>query len=259
MKSSDRAILIGIAVLGVVAAFWFLALAPKRQEASDLSTQVTQLQSEVDQAEQEAAAGLQAKQGFKGNYRRLVTLGKAVPTDADTPSLLTELQTLSDRADVDFRSITLESASGATSSTTATTTTDSSAMASEASAALLPIGATVGSAGLPTMPYSLQFQGGFFQIADFFGRLDDMVYGRGDGVAVDGRLLTIDGFSLSAAPDGFPNLSADVSATSYLTPADQGATAGATPSGPAADTVTTASDGSGDQSSSQVSAAAVAN
>jgi hypothetical protein len=67
-----------------------------------------------------------------------------------------------------------------------------------------------------------------------------MVEGSGKDVSADGRLLTINGFSLTAGAKGFPSLQAAVQASSYLTPADQGITAGATPSGPAAPETTTA-------------------
>ena len=90
------------------------------------------------------------------------------------------------------------------------------------------------------MPYSLEFQGGFFDVADFFGRVDGMVHASGGGVEVNGRLLTIDGFELSAGPNGFPDLTASVQATSYLTPHDQGLAGGATPAGPADATTTAA-------------------
>ncbi|MGZ8666632.1 MAG: type II secretion system protein GspM [Solirubrobacterales bacterium] len=255
MKSTDRTILLAIAMLGLVAAFWFLLLSPKREEASQLEADVAELQAQVDESEQAADAGEQAKGDFSVNYRRLVSLGKAVPKDADTSSLLVELQALSDRSDVDFRSISLDAASAgtaaaevtatppatatdatATAAATPAGTTTPGALPTEATAALLPIGATVGSAGLPVMPYALEFQGGFFDIADFFGRIDGMVVvdSSGDSVKVEGRLLTIDGFALEAGPAGFPSLVANVQASSYLTPADQGVTAGASPTAPAA-------------------------
>jgi Tfp pilus assembly protein PilO len=235
-------------------------MGPKREEASKLNDEVTSLRATVEQTEADAAAGEQAQKDFPTNYRRLVALGKAVPADADTSSLLRQVQALSERSNVDFRSINLEAGGGTTaaapaaapvtpppaegeattedtaSSDTAATdasTTATAAPASEASAALLPIGATVGAAGLPVMPYSLEFQGSFFNIADFFGQLDDMVETDNEKVAVTGRLLTIDGFELAAGPGGFPSLTATVSTTSYLTPADQGLAAGATPSAPA--------------------------
>jgi Tfp pilus assembly protein PilO len=236
VKSSDRTILLAFAVLGLVAAFWFLVLAPKRQDASDLTDQVSALESQVAQEEAAASSATQAKTDFKDNYHQLVTLGKAVPVDADTPSLLTQLQTLSSKSNVKFQSITLggTAAGGpAPVATPATPATPATGTATEASAALLPIGATVGGAGLPVMPYQLQFQGSFFDIADFFGRIDAMVDAGANRVSVDGRLLTIGDFTLAPVGDGGA-LTASVDATSYLSPADQGITGGATAGGPLA-------------------------
>jgi hypothetical protein len=84
------------------------------------------------------------------------------------------------------------------------------------------------------MPYNLTFSGDFFQVADFIGGIDSLIKTRGSNVAVDGRLVTLDGFALNADPEaGFPHLSATFSVTTYLTPPSQGLTAGATPTEPA--------------------------
>ncbi len=231
MKSSDRTILVVVLVLGLVAAFWFMVLAPKREEASTLSDEVAALESEVTTAEASVSTASAAKSDFKSNYRQLVTLGKAVPVDADTPSLLTQLQTLSGRSDVTFKSITL--GGGVSGAAPAAAPVTTSATPTEATASLLPIGASVGAAGLPIMPYTLEFQGGFFEIADFFGRIDDMVDAKDDSVSVNGRLLTIDSFAMTAGQEeGSAGLAVTVEATSYLSPADQGLTGGATESGP---------------------------
>ena len=234
MKSSDRTILLVVAVLGLIAAFWFLVLAPKRQQASDLSDQVSSLESQVAQEEATASNATAAKTDFKSNYRQLVTLGKAIPVDADTPSLLTQLQTLSNRSDVAFKSITLGGGGGGGGTETIQTdTATATGTATEAAASLLPIGASVGAAGLPIMPYSLEFAGSFFDVADFFGRIDDMVGVHDNKVSVDGRLLTIDSFTLSPLDENKKKkLQVAVDATSYLSPADQGTTGGATQSGP---------------------------
>jgi hypothetical protein len=235
LKSSDRSILAGVGVVVLIAAFWIMVLGPKRKEASDLDSQASDLQAQVAQAESDAGASQQARTQFSSNYRRLVALGKAVPEDADSASLLVQLQSLSGKSHVQFRGLTLGESTSSTGTPAATPpvpTTDPT-LASEQAAALLPIGATVGTAGLPTMPYALQFQGGFFDVADFFGNLDSLVYtDKSDKVRVNGRLLTIDGFSFSASPKGFPDLTANVAVTSYLTPNDLGTTAGATPAGP---------------------------
>jgi hypothetical protein len=89
------------------------------------------------------------------------------------------------------------------------------------------------------MPYKLTFTGGFFQIADFMKRLNALVRPGHGTVAVTGRLVTVDAFTLAPAASEsqglspVPTLTAELSVTTYLTPADQGLTAGAAPTGPA--------------------------
>ena len=258
MKGSDRTILILLPVVALIAAFWFLVIAPKREEASTLDTEIASLQAEVDTAEQQAAFAEQARQDFPEDYEKVVTLGKAVPQDDDTASLFAQLSGVASKANVEFSSLELMSSGDgaepapepapapAAAEPTAeappeeappggeTTTTAPSAPATESAAALLPIGATVGPANLPVMPYKLQFKGSFFHVADFVKGLDSGVTTADKKVAVDARLLTIDGFSLSGDPDlGFPHLVADFAVTTYVTPETEGLTSGATPSGPA--------------------------
>lgn len=259
MKSRDRTILIIVPALALVAAFWMLVLSPKREEASQLEGDVAALESEVAQAQQTADIAEQAREDFPEDYKKVVTLGKAVPQDDDTASLITQVSATARDAKVDFRSLILsEDAEGealtapappateapatetppAESQPTAETTTETAVtepMATEAAAATLPIGATVGPAGLPVMPYELEFQGDFFNVADFVAGLDSGVTADENGdVSVDGRLMTIDGFSLGRDQEnGFPSLNASFAITTYVTPETEGLTAGATPSGPA--------------------------
>jgi hypothetical protein len=83
------------------------------------------------------------------------------------------------------------------------------------------------------MPYTLTFKGSFFHIADFIHGLDSLVETKNAQVAVTGRLITINGFSLK--PDlnkGFPFLEASFSVTTFLVPPAQGVTGGATPASP---------------------------
>ena len=256
MKGSDKAVVLGILMAVVLAAFYFMVLSPKRDEASSLSKDITALQGQIDQQKQVAAFAEDAKRHFATYYGRLVVLGKAVPADADTASLLVELNSIAGRTGVTFDGLQLAASTSeaatpaatppAGTSTTPTSTTPSTtptaasttpAPATEATAANVPLGASVGPAGLPTMPYDLTFKGKYFNVADFLKGVDDLVHMRGtDRVAADGRLLTVDGFSLSPAPNTTPSdpaLEVKLSVTSYVTPSDQGLTAGATPGGPA--------------------------
>jgi hypothetical protein len=84
------------------------------------------------------------------------------------------------------------------------------------------------------MPYELQFSGTFFQIADFLAGVDRLVKTENKNVAVDGRLVTVDGFALTQnLGEGFPALEANLLVTTFVTPAGQGLTGGATPIAPA--------------------------
>lgn len=232
--------MVGVAVLAI--GFWMLLLSPKREEADKLGAKVQTLQTSLSQHQAEADQAEEARKGFPVNYQQLVVLGKAVPGDDDTASLLVQLNRIAEGADVKFRNLALEAASGepvpapapAPAPEAAAGTPASSAVSpTEVSASTLPLGATIGPAGLGVMPYTLTFDGEFFEIADFIKGLDSLVETENAKVAVNGRLLTINGFSLEAAPNAsFPALEATFSVTTYLTPPEQGVTGGATPASP---------------------------
>jgi Tfp pilus assembly protein PilO len=266
MKGSDKAVVLGVVMAVVLGAFYFMVLSPKREKASSLGDEVTALKGQVATQQQAAQFGEQARQEFPAFYGRLVVMGKAVPDQADSASLLVQLSSLAHRTDVQFRGIETgagsaeaeaaaastpppaDSSSGSTSSTGTTSTPAPSGSsgttaaaattptpATEASAANVPIGAAVGPDGLGTMPYTLTFKGNYFQIANFLKGVDDLVHTHGNTeVAADGRLLTINGFSLSAPrpPGDSPLLKAVLAVTSYTAPATEGLTAGASPTAP---------------------------
>jgi Tfp pilus assembly protein PilO len=112
MKVSDKAIVFGVLVAALALGFYLLLLAPKRQQASDLNDQVDQLHSSISEQEQVASFAEQARKDFPRYYGRLVVLGKAVPQQADTASMLVQLNTISSESHIDFRSIELGSDSG---------------------------------------------------------------------------------------------------------------------------------------------------
>jgi hypothetical protein len=99
--------------------------------------------------------------------------------------------------------------------------------------------------GLETVPLNLEFEGNFFNLANFFHKLKRMVYVKGNNVAVSGRLVTVDSIKYSSDPDLFPKIKAEITATVFLSPETQGTTAGASPSGPAAPSTTPAAAPSG--------------
>ncbi len=243
MSSSNRAVVAAIAILVLAGIFWTQLLSPKRDEASALDAQAKQLQSSLAQHEAEIADAEAAKREFPTDYQHLVVVGKAVPGDDETASLLVQMNHLAGRTGGTFTNIQL-TASGGESEATAPPAGSEATPASptEVAASLLPLGATVGPAGLAVMPNDVTFDGDFFQIADFIKGLDSLVKTKNTEVTVDGRLVTIDGFSLEAAPDtGFPALQASFALTTYLTPPGEGLAAGAAPESPAPGEATPAS------------------
>lgn len=231
-KRTNLVVAAMLVVVALAAAFWMVLLSPKREEAQKLSGQIETVEASLNQHRSEAAAAAAAKRSFPEDYARLVLIGKAVPSGDETASLLVQLSHLSNQAETNFESLNLEAAGGEEGA--AEETSGTAASPTEAEASLLPLGATIGPAGLAVMPYSLNFDGDFFQIASFLEKLDDLVKTTNAGVTVDGRLITVGSFSLSPgdAEGGVARLNADFSVTTYLTPPGEGLTAGASPAGP---------------------------
>jgi Tfp pilus assembly protein PilO len=241
MSSSNRLIVAMLVVAVLAGGFWILILSPKREEANSLAGEVDQLKSSLSTAQTQAAEAAAAREKFPADYRQLVTLGKAVPAEAETASLLVELNRIADRSNVKFESILLSSESSESAATPTapeagpTTAATATVPPTEAAAALLPLGAAIGPAGLAVMPYDLTFQGGFSDVADFIHGIDSLVETHGLKTSVDGRLVTLDGFVLTENNTaGFPALNADFSVTTYLIPPGESTTAGATVTEPAA-------------------------
>jgi len=137
--------------------------------------------------------------------------------------------------------------SGVSPSDTQTSTTPD-ADAAAGTTTTNSVGATT--AGLETVPLEMEFVGDFFNLADFFHSVKRFVRVANNNVLVGGRLITVEGVQWTSDSTLFPKLKASIKATVYLSPKTQGATAGATPQGPA-DT-TTAGTSTADSGSSPV-------
>jgi hypothetical protein len=249
VTARDRTVLIVVGLVALLGGFWFLAIGPKRKEASDVAAQVTTAQSRLDTAQASAASADAARKQYSTDYATVARLGKAVPVDDDMPSLVYQLSHTAKVNHVDFRAIKLTSTGAAVAAPTgvaaAVASANGNTSASSATPAAtvtpaLPPGAVVGTAGFPTMPFSFNFTGSFFHMQRFLKAIDGLTALQGKSINVKGRLLTVDGVGLKAGPKGFPDVDATVAVTAYLLPADEGLTAGATPGTPTTGTASTA-------------------
>jgi hypothetical protein len=242
-------VIVIVCALVAIVGGWLLVIQPKRSEASKLAGQVKDQQTQLDSARAQVAAGEAARSAYARNYTELVRLGEAVPPDDNVPSLIYQLQHAANQAKVDFRDLSLNpgtagaasapaAAAAATTSTTPGKTSSRAAAnpVTQTSIATLPPGASIGPAGFPVEPFTFRFQGSFFHLADFFSRLQRFVVASNKRVSVSGRLMTLNAITFAAGPKGFPQITASISATTYLVPAAQGLLSGATPAGPSAST-----------------------
>jgi hypothetical protein len=267
MSGRDRIVLAIVLALAAVAGSWLLVIQPQRDQASKLGKQVSAAEAQLASERALVAQDEAARNSFASSYTQLARLGEAVPTDDNVPSLIYELQGAASATGVDFRSLTLQSSSGSSTpppstpasgksgaSTTGSTAAPGSAQAASALVGGLPPGASIGPAGFPEEQFAFTFQGNFFHLANFFKRLDNFVVTTNKRVSVSGRLMTLNAFSLGPAPQGFPAITASISATTYLVPSSQGLLAGASPLGPAGSS-TQATSGSGSTTTTPPTAA----
>ena len=242
MTKRDRIVFGVVGAAALIAAFWMLVLAPKREQVADLKTQTTEETKRRDSALERVRAGEEARLNFADDYATVARLGKAVPVDDQTPSLLFQLQSVAEDQNVDFRTMRVRSAGGAPPAAAAAQPASSSGaqpatvpQATQAAAAVAPPGSAVGPAGFPTMPFTFKFEGDFFRMERMLSAIERFTstIPTGEDVEVRGRLVTVDGFALIESKIwGFPRVNASVAATAYVLPADEGAFGAATPAAP---------------------------
>lgn len=271
LTDRDRKILFGLLPILILAAYWFLVLAPKREEAASAEQSAAKQEQRADTARAQVAQANRAETDFASDYGEIVRLGKAVPAQVDMPSLIVQLDKAAEGTGIRFTKIATgdrttsgtaplaapappsaasgeqaQSAPGAAAESANNAAASSGqrnaaaeqsgvspadAQTSTSSGQGLPV-ATSSVAGLETVPLELEFTGDFFHLADFFHDVKRFVHTAGTSVVVGGRLITIEGVNYASDPELFPKIKAELKATIYLSPKAEASSAGATPAGP---------------------------
>ena len=248
MTARDRLVVIIVAAIAILGAAYLVLVSPERKEASSVANELSVASSRLASAESKLAEARQAQARYAAAYASIVTLGKAVPTSEEVPSLIYQLAQATHQKNVDFSSIVSGGGSGGGSAGGAAT----SSSASSASSAGTPAAAT---AGFTQMPFTFVFNGTYGDLEKLFATIDRNVTRASSGqLQISGRLLTIQSAKLgpvaaSAGGNGTSSqasneLTGTITASAYVLPAGQGLTAGATAQGPAGATPASAS-GSG--------------
>jgi type IV pilus assembly protein PilO len=105
LSERDRKIAVALVPIIVLVAYWFLLLAPKRQEASTASQELAKQTERRDAARTQAQASQGAKTDFAADYGEIVRLGKAIPSGVDMPSLMVQLDRAAEGTDIRFTRI----------------------------------------------------------------------------------------------------------------------------------------------------------
>ena len=178
MNRTFRILLVAVVALGAVGGYWKLVLAPKRAQAADLQQQIAVQQAQLAQTQSLITTYRGARDAYETNYATVVRLGKAVPTDDDTRSLLVQLDAAAKRSGVDFETINLNASGGSADGT-----------------AVVAPGA-INAGTFSAMPFSFSFDGDFKTLGNLFARLERFVSLKNDQIAVSGRLLRVESISL---------------------------------------------------------------
>ena len=213
MTARDKKLLMILVPIATFALYWLLLMNPALDRRAEIQKPLQDAQTERDRAVAEADRMTQAKENYERDYNRLVKLSKAIPQSVAVSDLMRELNRAAEGMDISFSNITMA----------APAATDVPAEATSTGAPAVE--------GLDEIPVELTFDGRFFALSDLFRSVQQFVEVADGRLDVHGRLIRIDKFSFDSG--SFPNITAQISATVYAAPANEGITGGATPVGPA--------------------------
>jgi Tfp pilus assembly protein PilO len=232
-----RILILAVVAVGAVGGYWKMVLSPRRAEIATLDQQVATQQAQLTQTQGLIATYKGARDAYEANYASVVRLGKAIPADDDTRSLMVQLDSAAKRSAVNFDVINVNGGGGG-------------GAAPGATAPVNPIPGAVNAGAFSAMPFSLGFVGDFRTLGDFLSRIERFVTLKGDEIKVNGRLLRVENISLKAADTGWPELGVTIGASSYIVPepdeAAAAAAAASTTTAPSGTTTATAPAAEGD-------------
>ena len=198
MSRTFRILIVAVVALLATGAYWKLALAPKRVEIATLDKKVAVQEAQLAQTQALIATYKGARDAYEVNYKTVVRLGKAVPADDDTRSLVVQLDAAAKRSGVDFDTININGGG------------------SGEGTSIVP--GSINAGAFSAMPFAFSFSGDFTTLGNFFARLERFVSLKDDEVAVSGRLLRVESITLQPGAGGWPALTAQVGASSYIVP-----------------------------------------
>lgn len=190
-KQQQWVVLATVAVLGVLAAGWFLLVSPQRATAADLDTQTASTQSSAA-ALRTKVATLQAQaKGLPAQRAKLAEVAGRLPAEQQVPALLRSLTAAAARSGVELVSVAPGTAS------------------------------PVGTAGLSRVPLTVTAFGDFSEVEQYLAELEDLPRAlRVDDVSVaPGSNPAAPAGGTATATDDGRSLLATLSGSVFVAPA----------------------------------------
>ena len=184
MKSKPSAAVIAGIVVGLLVyalAGYFVLISPQRGKAASLKKETAATQQQIEQYRTLAA---QAKATPPIRVAELFRLTKAMPDTVDMPGVLLELSRVARESGIEFDSIT-------------------------------PQGPSVAS-GYSSFPITLEFDGNYYELADFLFRLRSLVRVHEGRLDAQGRLFVVDTISFSESAHSFPRIKASLQVHAFV-------------------------------------------
>ncbi len=252
MTARDRILLLVVGGVALLGGFWFLAL---RRRSATRPRPLDGADRHGAAAPADCPGGRRRRGGREGaatrrDYAAVAPLGKAVPADDETATLLYQLQSAARGSKVDMR--TFELGTAATRRRTRRPPArpaarlerellDARRRDAAAGAPTLPPGASVGAAGFPTMPVRVHVRRARSPTWSTCSRpCSASCASTAAPSNVNGRLLTIDGISL--VPQDTTHVTATIAATAFVLPASASTTSSSTGTAPSDQTASASID-----------------
>ena len=172
---------IGVMLVLAAAAAYFLLISPQRSKAADLKEQAAAAREEIVRLR---ALTQQVQQTEPIRVADLFRMTKAMPSEADMPGIILQLNRIARETGIRFDSITPQAPAEAN--------------------------------GAQAIPINLVFQGNYFELADFLFRLRSLVGVRGGTLDATGRLFVVSSVSFAEGEKKFPQIQATLTVAAYV-------------------------------------------
>ena len=176
-KPSQQAlgVVIGLMLVLAAASAYFLLISPQNSKASDLKKQSAAVREEIVRLR---ALTQQVQQTEPIRVADLFRMTKAMPSEADMPGIILQLNRIARETGIRFDSITPQAPAEAN--------------------------------GAQAIPINLVFQGNYFELADFLFRL------RRGTLDATGRLFVVSSVSFAEGEKKFPQIQATLTVAAYV-------------------------------------------